>query len=330
MKGWLVVKQDPVPTQPIDGEYITEWLVLGPFFPDDLDRDFLADAGGEASACPEEGGAVITEDGRTLTWKRYRSESDIVSFTNAIGMHRHATACAFCVLKSDVAGDAQFYVGSDDGIAVWINGEKAHHNGAFRTIKLDEDVFEAPLNVGINHCLVKLYNITEDWALAVRATMLSPDRAVLSGTICDEAGTPVSSAYIHLEQRGEEISETRTDDSGNYRLNVHPVHGAFDLSATSDDLGDWQLGIQLRMREHRTLNITLKQSVSIEGRLLMLDDWTPHVAVPVQALRDGEVIDTALSNGRGIYRFINLKPGQYQLRCQIMGGCVYHGEERHR
>ena len=35
-----------------DGKYIREWLVLGPFFPDDLDRDFLADAGGEANIQP--------------------------------------------------------------------------------------------------------------------------------------------------------------------------------------------------------------------------------------------------------------------------------------
>ncbi len=37
-----------------------------------------------------------------------------------------------------------------------------------------------------------------------------------------------------------------------------------------------------------------KDHVSIEGTLLMLDDRTPHVAVPVQVIRDGEAIE----NGR--------------------------------
>jgi len=37
------------PIHQLDGEYIREWLVLGPFFPDDLKRDFLANAGGEAN-----------------------------------------------------------------------------------------------------------------------------------------------------------------------------------------------------------------------------------------------------------------------------------------
>jgi hypothetical protein len=32
--------------------------------------------------------------------------------------------------------------------------------------------------------------------------------------------------------------------------------------------------------------------ISIEGTLLMLDDKTPHVAVVVQAIRDGEVVAT--------------------------------------
>jgi len=68
--------------------------------------------------------------------------------------------------------------------------------------------------------------------------------------------------------------------------------------------------------------------ISIEGILLMLDDTTPHVAVPVQAIRDGRVMATALSNEGGRYQFINLKPGSYQLRCQILGGYVYYGEEK--
>jgi hypothetical protein len=45
--------ENPVPTHPVDGEYIKEWLVLGPFFPDDLEKDFLAGVGGEANVAPK-------------------------------------------------------------------------------------------------------------------------------------------------------------------------------------------------------------------------------------------------------------------------------------
>lgn len=37
------------PVAPLNGEYIREWLVIGPFFPDDLDKDFLVDVGDSAS-----------------------------------------------------------------------------------------------------------------------------------------------------------------------------------------------------------------------------------------------------------------------------------------
>ncbi len=87
--------------------------------------------------------------------------------------------------------------------------------------------------------------------------------------------------------------------------------------------------------ERRTLDLTLKPHVSIQGKLLMLDDGTPHVAVPVQAVipsPTGEddkalVIDTVLSDDAGEYKFYNLRPDTYQVRCQILGGYVYYGEE---
>jgi phosphosulfolactate phosphohydrolase-like enzyme len=73
-----------------------------------------------------------------------------------------------------------------------------------------------------------------------------------------------------------------------------------------------------------------KEKTSIQGTLLMLDDATPHVAVPVQAIRDGEVISTVLSDERGEYQFVGLASGMCQVRCQILGGYVYYGEEKAR
>ena len=77
-------------------------------------------------------------------------------------------------------------------------------------------------------------------------------------------------------------------------------------------------------------HIADKESISIEGTLLMLDNKTPHVAISVQAIRDGEVIDTTLSDEEGKYRFVNLEPGSYQVRCQVLGRYVYYGEEGKR
>ena len=65
--------------------------------------------------------------------------------------------------------------------------------------------------------------------------------------------------------------------------------------------------------------------VSIIGTLFMPvpDHTTPHIAVLVQTVRDGEVVDTTLSDEMGRFSFTNLKPGQYQVRCQTPMGYVY-------
>ena len=187
------------PTHIVAGEYIKEWLVLGPFFDDDPEPDFLVDVGGEANIAPKEDDSLTTSDGRTLTWKRYQAKGNIVDLTDAIGNHEHAIAYALCFLRSDIATDARIYLGSDDGVVVWINGEQAHRNPAgVSPFPLDRDAFEVHLKAGVNHCLVKVSSGSQDWAFAVRMTMLPQNRAVLSGVITDESGQPIANADVSL------------------------------------------------------------------------------------------------------------------------------------
>ncbi len=65
---------------------------------------------------------------------------------------------------------------------------------------------------------------------------------------------------------------------------------------------------------------------SISGALLMLDNKTPHVAVHIQAVRDGEVVASALSDEEGKYQFVGLEPGEYQVRCYTLNGYIYYRE----
>jgi len=88
-------------THAIDGEYIKEWLVLGPFFPNDLLTDFLANVGREANVQPNEGDTVTTlsfhrnsalametkAGGSPLMWKRYRCRADIIDLVDAVGFY---------------------------------------------------------------------------------------------------------------------------------------------------------------------------------------------------------------------------------------------------
>ena len=349
----MPIHQEVVPLHIVDGEYIKEWLVIGPFIPDALATDFLADAGGEAQIAPNADDSVITQEGKRLTWKGYTTRGNIIDLIDAVGNHENVTAYAFCMLHTEAADDTEIRLGSDDGVAVWINGMRLHSNSVSRSLTLDEDMFEVCLKAGANRCLVKISQKAVNWGFAMRATILPPNRAVLEGRITDEANNPISEADVRLEpQESPETISAKTDASGVYRLNVYPVGGTYDLSATAGERGDCQLGIQLRGGERRTLPIILKEAICIEGRLQMFDDTTPHVAVPVQAVRinkstnqqidarlasgcreevthttvNSEVASTTLSDETGRYRFINLKPGKYQIRCQVRGGYIYYDE----
>ena len=70
--------QHDAPVHSIDGQYIGEWLILGPFPSADLEEDFLASVGGEAHVNPKPGDTVTTADGKMLTWTLFRSGGKLV------------------------------------------------------------------------------------------------------------------------------------------------------------------------------------------------------------------------------------------------------------
>ena len=311
--------QSPVPTHSVDGAYLKEWLVLGPFISDDLGVDFLADVGGEAGIEPREGDSVATAEGATLTWKRYRTRGNFVDLSDALGDQENATAYAYCVLQSEVAGEAELLY-SDDDFALWINGE----------------LFELNLRAGPNRCLVKISHGVGRWGFAIQA--FPPNRAVISGLVTDETGEPIPHAEVRLDQDHVEVAKVQTGPWGSYLINVYPVGGRYDLSATEGLRGTWQLGLRLREGDRLERTLRLKEAIRISGTLLMPDETTPHVAVPVQVLKmspganpqspmqdpPSEVVATTLSDKAGKYQFINLRPGRYQVRCQVLGGHVYY------
>jgi serine phosphatase RsbU (regulator of sigma subunit) len=157
-----------IPVHIVNDEYVTEWLVLGPLFPDSLEKDFLAAGGGELNIEPKEGESIITIEGDTLRWKHFRSKQQIVDFLKAIGNYQNATAYAYCTIYSDPGGRKQFLIGSDDGVAVWINGEKVHQHNTSRQIFIDNDKCEVTLKKGVNHCLVKITQGSGKWGFAMR------------------------------------------------------------------------------------------------------------------------------------------------------------------
>ena len=309
--------QDNVPTHPVDGTFIKEWLVLGPFFPEDLETDFLASTNGEASANPKPGDTVTTPEGKTLTWTVYRTEGNLIDLHHAVGNYQEAVCYTFCLLESDHGGDGELLVGSDDGVVVFLNGQSVHTQPVRRAIVVDEDRVPVSLRPGKNRCLMKISNGVQDWALTTR--VLPPTRAVIAGIITDESGKTLANAPVHLWQSSTLIAKTETDAEGFYQFSVYPATGRYDIQATHGNKGDWEMGVQLSAGDRAKMNVTLGKAISISGNLLALDNNTPHAGVLVEAILIGEDgasqrRATTLSDSRGRYQFTNLIAGSYQVR----------------
>jgi signal transduction histidine kinase/ligand-binding sensor domain-containing protein/DNA-binding response OmpR family regulator len=322
----ITTAQNTPPIHQLNGQSIREWLVLGPFFPDDLETDFLASVGGEANINPQEGDTVTTSDGRTLTWKQYTTNGQSVDLLEAVGNHENATAYAFCLLQSEASGIGEISLRHDDGCTMWINGQQVYPHPQDPSLA----DFASDFKTGMNRCLVKVANGPGLWDFTMRAYPAAS--AAISGFITDEKGKPLPNALVRLQQDGLEIRRTKTNASGGYHLGV-PVPGHYDISATQDERGDWRLGIELQAGAYRIENFVLKKSISIVGTVMTRDE-TPYPYVSVEAVKvdnqanesifNPKVVATTFSDTDGKYQFINLQPGQYWVRCYTLDGYVYY------
>ncbi len=99
----------------------------------------------------------VTIDGRVNLVPFFRRGENVVTY-------------AYTELESAGARDALFKMGSDDGIACWLNGERLHLNNASRGLKIDEDVVKARLKEGKNKLLLKISQTDGAWEFAFRIT----------------------------------------------------------------------------------------------------------------------------------------------------------------
>ncbi len=77
---------------------------------------------------------------------------------------------AYTELDSPREQDVLFKMGSDDGIACWLNGERIHANNAARGLQVDQDVVKARLAAGKNKILLKITNNSGPWEFCFRIT----------------------------------------------------------------------------------------------------------------------------------------------------------------
>ncbi|HEV7404439.1 MAG TPA: PVC-type heme-binding CxxCH protein [Chthoniobacteraceae bacterium] len=145
--------------------YIPKWKVLGPFenvwgamHPPETEA--LA-AGGQ----PDLKKKYTTAEKPDVGWRDANAEQsqgkvDLGDVFKNTGM---VCAYAYAEINATAAADARLFCGSDDQIAVWLNGKKVHDFGASRGFDPDSDQVAIHLEQGVNRLFVKIGNQSGTW-----------------------------------------------------------------------------------------------------------------------------------------------------------------------
>ena len=321
-----------VPTHSADGGFIKDWLVLGPFPAQDLQQDFLADAGGENMVRPEEGISVTAKDGSRRTWQRFRSAEDFVKLERVFGVLDQVVAYAYCELQSDRAGEGEIRVAADHGAVVWFNGNEVIRTTP-RVVPRNYNAYaDGPITLkpGRNACLLKIQAIKSDWHFAME--VFPPGQAVLDFLVRDKANESVEHAQIQVFARGVEIAKTETGKSGSARTPLFQVGDDYEIRVTAGTRGTWLPQRAVLPGDRPRIEVKLDEAVSISGRVLTSDLSTPQAAIVVEAWRESEAVGsaqpvaTALTDQDGVFRFINLHSDRYRLRCHGPDGFVDYAD----
>lgn len=157
------------PTAP----FADRWLVLGPF------EDYAGQRFDFAYPPEEEvrregirwARSYRGMGGEAVRWKKAAAGTNgFVDLREAIGPGTHRIAYAATWIESPRDRKALFSLGSDDGVQVWLNGERIWRNPAHRGWANDQDRFAGDLRKGRNEVLVKVNQGIAGWGFSLRVS----------------------------------------------------------------------------------------------------------------------------------------------------------------
>ena len=127
-----------------EGQPIGDWQVAGPF----ADR---------APAPPKD-----------AQWQVAFADQGVLDLGKQLTLRDNVSGWARTTISSPQAQDAMLWLGSDDGVSVWLNGAKVHEYAEERPALPDQDRIKVRLKQGDNQLLCRVDNAKYDWHLTVR------------------------------------------------------------------------------------------------------------------------------------------------------------------
>jgi len=206
-------------TDPQPEQFMTRWLVCGPFpvldgegtAPDEaaqkkaFDVDFLAEHGGEAQIQPAPG---LTHHwhGSECRWQPTAGAKEGVDLVAVCGRKEYAVAYAWAEIELSAPQTLLLGIGSDDAVKVWLNGERVHENWTFRALVVDQDLAIVRLRPGKNQILLKVQNGAGDWGFACR--LLAPTGEAANRMLLTAAEEDRREIATYLIAHGADVRTT--------------------------------------------------------------------------------------------------------------------------
>ncbi len=159
--------------------FAREYRVLGPFARDTWEHI-------DTPLDPERDmdGRFIGMGGEPIAWRDATAdEAGHLDLNASIAnlTQENAVGYALTFVHSNADREATALIGSDDQVAVWVNGEEIHRHNAFRGATPDSDTAPCHLRKGWNTVLAKIGQNGGGWALYLRFT--DPDDGLHYGRV---------------------------------------------------------------------------------------------------------------------------------------------------
>jgi putative heme-binding domain-containing protein len=154
---------------------VLDWKLIGPF-----------PAKGKANAPEKElrFDAAYRAFDQDLRWKPQQANAQKDGFVDLEPLfhpNSNVVAYAYTEVTADAARDAALRLGSDDTIAVWLNGKRVHHFDGDRGWSPDQARVSVRLEKGVNRLLVRCGNHSGPWGFSVAVTGDASRYAFLQG-----------------------------------------------------------------------------------------------------------------------------------------------------
>ncbi len=160
-------------------DYITDWMVAGPYRQVGKDASALFDA-----VFPPE-----TDNAQGVDWKTIPAGTDakrpfVLDLFKALG-GRQCVAYARTWMRCDKEQPLRLEIGSDDGLRVWLNDKQVLSHNVIRTLTPGEDKVDVTLHPGWNMLLLKITQKDLRWEFCVR--VVNPDGSHLENLEIESA-----------------------------------------------------------------------------------------------------------------------------------------------